>query len=110
MALIGYHLNNSTTIYFGQMQVFHNNLEMTLNENNLRFTDRGLLSQNYTQSGEEFGIFIESSFGNSFVIEPKLAITSGDGKNSFGEDSRDSDLGGIKFGSRLNIYPFGAFS
>ena len=109
-AFIGYHLNNSTTIYFGQMQVFHNNLEMTHNENNLRFTDRGLLSQNYTQSGEEFGIFIESSFGNSFVIEPKLAITSGDGKNSFGEDSRDSDLGGIKFGSRLNIYPFGTFS
>tara|TARA_Y100000746_G_scaffold225693_1_gene229767 strand:- start:25171 stop:26406 length:1236 start_codon:yes stop_codon:yes gene_type:complete len=109
-AFIGYHINNSTTVYFGQRQVFHNNLEMTHNEDQLRFTERGLLSQNYTENGEEFGVFVESSFGDKFVIEPKLAVTSGDGRNSFGEDSRDSDLGGIKIGSRLNLYPLGLFS
>ena len=109
-AFIGYHINEKTTLYFGQMQVSHNNLEMVHNENDLRFTSRGLISQTYTESGEEFGLFLETSFGNSFLVEPTLAITSGDGKNSFGEDSRDSDKGGVKFGSRINILPFGDFS
>ncbi len=109
-AFIEYQLDNSTTIYFGQRQVQHNNLEMVHDDNALRFTDRGLLSQNYTQSGEEFGIFIESSFGDKFIIEPKLAVTSGDGGDSFGENLRNIDIGGVKLGSRLNLYPLGAFS
>ncbi len=109
-AFIGYHLNEKTTLYFGQMQVSHNNLEMVHNEDQLRFTNRGILSQTYTQNGEEFGLFFETSFGNQFVVNPTLAVTSGDGRNSFGEDSRDSDKGGVKFGSRINILPFGDFS
>jgi hypothetical protein len=38
-----------------------------------------------------------------------LAITSGDGRNSFGTDSRDTDLGGLKYGGRLDLYPLGYF-
>ena len=109
-AFIGYHFNEKTSLYFGQMQVNHNNLEMTHNEDRLRFTNRGILSQTYTENGEEFGLFFETSFGKSIIFKPILAITSGDGKNSFGEDSRDSDKGGVKFGSRINILPFGDFS
>ena len=109
-AFIGYHFNEKTSLYFGQMQVNHNNLEMTHNEDKLRFTNRGILSQKYTENGEEFGLFFETSFGNQFVVNPTLAVTSGDGRNSFGEDSRDSDKGGVKFGSRINILPFGDFS
>ena len=109
-AFIGYHFNEKTTLYFGQMQVNHNNLEMTYNEDRLRFTNRGFLSQTYTKNGEEFGLFFETSFGKSIIFKPTLAITSGDGKNSFGDDSRDSDKGGVKFGSRINIFPFGDFS
>ena len=109
-AFIGYHFNEKTTLYFGQMQVNHNNLEMTYNEDRLRFTNRGILSQTYTENGEEFGLFFETSFGKSIIFKPTLAITSGDGKNSFGDDSRDSDKGGVKFGSRINIFPFGDFS
>ena len=108
-AFIGYHINEKTTLYFGQMQVYHNNLEMTQNEDQLRLASRGLISDTYTESGEEFGIFLETSFGNSFLVEPKFAITSGDGRNSFGVDSRDSDKGGVKFGSRVNIFPLGSF-
>ena len=109
-AFIGYHFNEKTTLYFGQMLVNHNNLEMTYNEDRLRFTNRGILSQTYTDNGEEFGLFFETSFGKSIIFKPTLAITSGDGKNSFGDDSRDSDKGGVKFGSRINIFPFGDFS
>ena len=108
-AFIGYHFNEKTSLYFGQMQVNHNNLEMTHNEDRLRFTNRGILSQTYTDNGEEFGLFFETSFGKSIIFKPILAITSGDGKNSFGEDSRDSDKGGVKFGSRVNIFPLGSF-
>ena len=83
---------------------------MVHNEDQLRFTNRGILSQTYTENGEEFGLFFETSFGKSIIFKPIIAITSGDGKNSFGEDSRDSDKGGVKFGSRINILPFGDFS
>ena len=38
-----------------------------------------------------------------------MAVTSGDGINSFGENSLDSDQGGFKYGGRLNIYPMGFF-
>ena len=109
-AFIGYHFNEKTKLYFGQMRVNHNNLEMTYNEDRLRFTNRGILSQTYTDNGEEFGLFFETSLGKLIIFKPTLAITSGDGKNSFGDDSRDSDKGGVKFGSRINILPFGDFS
>ncbi len=109
-AFIGYHFNDKTSLYFGQMQVGHNNLEMAHNEDQLRFTDRGLISRTYTENGEEFGLFFETSFGKSIVFKPTVAITSGDGKNSFGDDSRDSDKGGVKFGSRINVLPLGDFS
>ena len=110
-AWVGYHPNKNVNVYFGQKNTFLNNREMIFNEDILQFTDRSLLSQNHTNSyGHEFGLFIETIFGEKFIISPKFAVTSGDGRNSFGEDSRDSDLGGVKFGARLDLYPFGNFS
>ena len=110
-AWVGYHPSKSVNLYFGQKNTFLNNREMIFNEDILQFTARSLLSQNHTGSdGEEFGLFIETTFGEKFILSPKFAITSGDGRNSFGEDSRDSDLGGVKFGARLDLYPFGNFS
>ena len=110
-AWIGYHPSKSINVYFGQKNSFLNNREMIFNEDILQFTDRSLLSQNHTNSyGQEFGLFIETTFGEKFIYSPKFAVTSGDGRNSFGEDSRDSDLGGVKFGARLDLFPFGNFS
>ena len=56
-AFIGYHISENMTLYIGQMQVHHNNLEMTQNQEQLRFTNRGLTSQIFTENGEEFGLF-----------------------------------------------------
>ena len=110
-AWVGYHPSKSVNVYFGQKNSFLNNREMIFNEDILQFTDRSLLSQNHTNSyGQEFGLFIETTFGEEFILSPKFAVTSGDGRNSFGQDSRDSDLGGVKFGARLDLYPFGNFS
>ena len=111
-AWLAYHPTESITITFGQKQTFVNNREMTYREDRLQFTDRSLLSQTLSNTGREFGMFIESKFkvGNKFGIAPMIAVTSGDGRNSFGSDSRDSDLGGLKIGGRLDLYPLGYFT
>ncbi|ULC59565.1 hypothetical protein MBM09_00985 [Flaviramulus sp. BrNp1-15] len=109
-AWLAYHPFKNTIVTVGQKQTFVNNREMTYREDRLQFTDRSLLSQNLSNTGREFGLFVETKFGNKFGIAPMLAITSGDGRNSFGGDSRDSDLGGLKIGGRLDIYPLGFFT
>jgi hypothetical protein len=108
-AWFAYHPTDAIKISFGQKQTFVNNREMIYREDRLQFNDRSFLSQNLSRTGREFGLFVESKFGESFGIAPMLAITSGDGRNSFGEDSRDSDIGGIKIGGRLDLYPLGFF-
>lgn len=109
-AWVAYHPTSWLTISAGQKQTFVNNREMMVREDRLQFTDRGLLSQTFSNTGREFGLFLESKFGNKFGFAPKFALTSGDGRNSFGTDSRDSDLGGIKVGGRLDLYPLGFFT
>jgi hypothetical protein len=97
-------------ISFGQKQNFANNREMIYREDRLQFVNRSLLSQSLSETGREFGVFVESKFevGN-FGIMPMASLTSGDGRNSFGQDSRDTDFGGVKIGGRLDLYPLGYF-
>lgn len=109
-AWIAYHPYEWLTITGGQKQTFLNNREMIYREDRLQFTERNLLSQNFSNTGREFGLFVESKFGTTFGIAPSIAVTSGDGRNSFGTDSRDADLGGVKYGARLDLYPLGYFT
>ena len=109
-AWAGYHPNKNISVYFGQRMSPFNNLSMQIMEYNLQFASRNYLSQNFTESGREFGVFIEGIFSlGNIGLKPILAISSGDGKNSFGVLSNDTDQGGLKYGGRLNIYPFGFF-
>ena len=81
---------------------------MLIFENSLAFFDRSLLSQTFNESGREFGIKSSYVFGGAnFALIPMLQITSGDGLNSFGIDSRDVDLGGLKYALRVDLIPFG---
>ncbi len=110
-AWAGYHPTKNISIYFGQKQSPFNNHSMQMMEYNLQFASRSNLSQVFSQTGREFGLFIESDFSvGSFGVKPSLGITSGDGINSFGVMSNDIDKGGLKYGGRLNLYPFGFFS
>lgn len=109
-AWVAYHPTSWLTITGGQKQSFVNNKEMTYREDKLQFTSKSLLSTSFSDTGREFGLFIEAKFGTKFGIAPKLAITSGDGRNSFGSDSRDADYGGMKLGGRLDLYPLGYFT
>lgn len=108
-AWIAYHPYEWLTITGGQKQTFVNNREMTYREDKLQFTDRSVLSRTFSNTGREFGLFLEGKFGEKIGIAPKFAVTSGDGRNSFGADSRDADIGGLKVGGRLDIYPLGYF-
>ena len=109
-AWVAYHPCAWLTVTGGQKQSFLNNREMIYREDKLQFTDRSRVSRLYSNTGREFGLFVESKFGKKFGFAPQLAVTSGDGRNSFGSDSRDSDLGGLKMGGRLDLYPLGYFS
>lgn len=110
-AYINYRVNDWLSIRTGQFQNPSNNREMQFYEGHLAMPERSLLSRTFTETGREFGVSLTGSFGNSesFMIVPALAITSGDGINSFGSLSNDSDKGGVKFGGRIDAYPFGNF-
>lgn len=109
-AWVAYHPTEWLTITGGQKQTFVNNREMLYREDKLQFTTKSMLSTNFSDTGREFGLFLEAKFGTKFGIAPKFAITSGDGRNSFGSDSRDVDYGGMKIGGRLDLYPLGYFT
>ena len=109
-AWVAYTPVKNLKITFGQKQTFTNNREMTFYEDKLQFADRGIFSSEFSDTGREFGVFLESEFGNdNFTIKPKFAITSGDGLNSFGANSTDIDQGSLKYGSRVDILPLGKF-
>ena len=110
-AWIAYHPYSWITITGGQKQNFTNNREMLYREDRLQFTDRSLNSRTFSRTGREFGLFVETNFklGKNIILEPKASLTSGDGRNSFGADSRDTDYGGLKIGGRLDLYPLGSF-
>lgn len=110
-AWIAYHPNEQWNIYFGQKQTIANNREMMVMENYLQFPGRSLLSASLSKTGRELGLFVDYTLGSSErAVVPQIAITSGDGRNSFGEDSRDVDLGGLKYAARVDVYPLGMFA
>lgn len=109
-AWIAYHPFNGFSVVVGQRQSIANNREMLIMEDQLQYPDRSILSTSFSNTGREFGIYLEQKIGNDFGIVPQVAVTSGDGRNSFGVDSRDVDQGGVKYAGRLDIYPLGYFT
>lgn len=109
-AWVGYRPFTGFNIVMGQKQNIANNREMLLMEDQLQFPGRSILSTTFSNTGREFGVFIEQRLGKDFGFVPQVAVTSGDGRNSFGVDSRDVDQGGLKYGARLDIYPLGYFT
>ncbi len=110
-AWVAFHPTENFNITFGQKQTIANNREMLIMETFLQYPDRSLLSTSLSNSGREFGLYLDYTIKvKSIAIVPQIAVTSGDGKNSFGTDSRDVDLGGFKYAARLDLYPLGQFS
>lgn len=110
-AWVAFHPVKGLNITVGQKQTIANNREMMMMEDHLTFAGRSLLSTAYSRTGREFGIFVDHTLAfDNFVLVPQAAITSGDGRNSFGVNSRDLDYGGVKYAGRLDVYPLGMFA
>jgi|TARA_B110000240_G_scaffold192429_2_gene236570 hypothetical protein len=109
-AWVAYSFTNSLKMTFGQKLTKSNNREMLLMEDMLQFADRSILSTEFSQTGREFGVFLDYKYKlHDFGFISSLSLTSGDGRSSFGSDSRDVDLGGFKYGGRIDFYPLGFF-
>jgi len=110
-AWVGYRPVEGLTLSAGQRPNPANLREMLYNEGYLSFPERSLVSRTFSETGREFGLFadVDIAIGQAH-LRPSLSVTSGDGRNSFGTDSRDVDLGGFKWGGRLDLLPFGDFS
>lgn len=106
-AWVGYDILGFWTLSIGQRRTFTNNREMCFDEDRLAISERSLLSTSFSGNGREFGLFLQ---GRWHMLRPQLAITSGDGPNSFGTNATDTDLGGFKYGGRLDALPMGDFS
>ena len=110
-AWVSYKINKSLSLFFGQMLSFTNNRELMFREDKIQMNDRSMLSSTFSNTGREFGFFIKTKFKSPIgLLVPMFALSSGDGINSFGNDSRDPDRGSFKFGGRLDLYPFGMFA
>lgn len=108
-AWIGYHPIKELTITVGQMQSFSGPLSMRFDDRALAL-DLSLVDQTFFRSGRELGIFLESRLPIRCAgIDLGLAVTSGDGRNSFGSNSMDFDLGGLKYTGRATLFPLGFF-
>lgn len=110
-AWLGYRFGDGLTLSVGQKQNPANQREMLLNEGYLSFPERSVVSRTFSETGREFGVFADAQIKiGKALIRPSFSATSGDGRNSFGEDSRDVDFGGFKWGGRIDILPFGDFA
>lgn len=110
-AWVSYEISDDFSLSFGQMLSFINNKELMFREDKIQFNQRSILSDLFSNSGREFGVFVKSKINSPLgLFIPMISLSSGDGINSFGNDSRDPDKGSFKFGGRLDFYPLGKFS
>lgn len=109
-AWVSYMPIKALKISAGQKQTFTNTRQMMMLDQGQAFGERSGMSQVFFNTGRELGLFLESRLTIGKVgAEIGLAVTSGDGRNSFGSSSTDPDCGGLKYGGRANIYPLGFF-
>ena len=105
-AWIGYNFTKKWKIRFGQKNTPTDNRELFIRSNSLQFVDRSRVTSAFATI-REFGIFIDGTIktGGSTYLRPSFAITNGDGMGV-----KLADIGGIKYGGRIDFLPFGLFS
>lgn len=110
-AWVSYSPLKQLKISAGQKQSFTNTRQMMMLDQGLAFGERSLLDRTFSRSGRELGLYVESRLPlGKMGVDLSAAVTSGDGRNSFGSSSTDPDRGGLKYGGRITAYPLGFFS
>ena len=110
-AWVSYSPLKQLKISAGQKQTFTNTRQMMMLDQGLAFGERSLLDRTFSRTGRELGLYVESRLPiGKMGVDISAAVTSGDGRNSFGSSSADSDRGGLKYGGRITVYPLGFFT
>lgn len=110
-AWMAYNPTNYLTFTVGQKQSFSGTRSMMFNDQALALGNRSLVDRTFYGTGRELGIFAETRLPiKKTGIELGLAVTTGDGINSFGSSATDFDLGGLKYSAHATFYPMGFFS
>ncbi|WP_418892311.1 porin [Limibacterium fermenti] len=97
--------NSRLSITFGQRSTMTDNRENFMSSSSLQLSERSRLASIFGTI-REVGVFAQGSYkvGADAYLRPALAITDGDGGFTFGKR-----YGGLKYGARVNYYPFGLF-
>ncbi|MBA3679778.1 MAG: porin [Bacteroidetes bacterium] len=103
-AMIFYKPIQQLQIGFGQGKLPGNRQRIN-SSGALQFYDRSIVNANFTPD-RDFGLFANytAHLTKNFLIIPKVAFTSGEGRNSSGSNA------GIAYTGRLEILPLGAFT
>ena len=106
-AWLGYNINKTNRIVIGQKGTPTDNIEVQMASNTLQLPERSRLTGAFS-SIREIGVFYDNRFklGNKTVVKSMLNITTGDG---YAYNLNSRDYGGLKYGARVNILPFGLF-
>ena len=106
-AWLGYNINKTNKIVVGQKGTPTDNIELQMASNTLQLPERSRLTGAFS-SIRETGLFYDNRFklGNKAVVKSMLNITTGDG---YAYNLNSKDYGGLKYGARVNILPFGLF-
>ncbi|TAE90206.1 MAG: porin [Bacteroidetes bacterium] len=105
-AWVSYKPTSFLEIKFGQSSNVTENLEMQMGSQTLQLPERSRLTSAFAVA-REFGVFVSGEFKatSELIFRPALSVTNGDGPNTFRED-----IGGFKYGARLDILTFGKFT
>ena len=105
-AWVAYNFTKKIKLSFGQRGTPTDNRELSMGSNALQLIERSKLTSAFS-SIREFGFFLDATLKLSpqQYIKPSFAITNGDGINGYSQDR-----GGLKYGGRLDVLPFGLFT
>ncbi len=110
-AWVSYRPVKNLRLTFGQKQSITDTRQMMMLDQGQAFGDRSYVSRAFFRTGREIGIYAEQRIPVRKVgFDIGVSVTSGDGRNSFGTSSTDSDCGGLKYGGRVSFYPMGFFA
>lgn len=105
-AWLAYNPTSFLQIKFGQSSSPTENLELLMTSNSLQLPERSRLTSAFAVA-REFGVFVsgEIKASSNIIFKPAVSVTNGDGPNTF-----NKDIGGFKYGARLDVLTFGKFT
>lgn len=103
-AMIFYKPVKNLQFAFGQGKL-PGNRQRVVSSGSLQFYDRSIVNANFTPD-RDFGFFAnyKAHLGSTFLVLTKLAVTSGEGRNSVSSNT------GLAYTGRVELLPLGAFT